>query len=67
MKKILFVAAIALCAMSCGKKEAKTEACTEEAPAAVEVVEAQEEAVVEEAPAEVVEEAAAEVVEEAAE
>ena len=52
MKKILFVAAIALCAMSCGKKAEKAETCTEEAPA-VEVVEAQEEVAVEETQEEV--------------
>lgn len=62
MKKVLFVAAIALCAMGCCKKaetnaEAQEEVVTEEVVA--------EEAAAEEVPAEevVVEEAAAEVAE----
>lgn len=56
MKKVLFVAAIALCAMSCGNKAAEnTEAQAEEV---VEV--AAEEVATEEAPAEEVVEVAAE-------
>ena len=59
MKKVLFVAAIAMCIMGCTKKaENKTAEAQEEA--AVEVVE--EAPAQEEAPAEVVEEAPAEVV-----
>ncbi len=52
MKKLLFVAAIAMCVMSCGKKAENTE-CQQEAPAQEQVAApAEEEAVVEESAAE---------------
>ena len=61
MKKVLFVAAIALCAMGCCKKAENAEAEAQE-EAAIEVVE--EEATVEEVPADTaVVEAAEEVAE----
>ena len=61
MKKVLFVAAIAMCVMGCTKKAENTAAeAQQEEAAAVEVVE--EAPAQEEAPAEVVEEAPAEVV-----
>lgn len=59
MKKVLFVAAIAMCVMGCTKKAENNTAEAQE-EAAVEVVE--EAPVQEEAPVEVVEEAAAETV-----
>lgn len=59
MKKVLLIAAVALCAMSCGNKNAKCEGscCDSTAAATEEVV-----VVEEEAAAEVVEEVAAETV-----
>ena len=59
MKKVLFVAAVAMCVMGCTKK-AENKAAEAQEEAVVEVV---EEAAQEEAAPEVVEEAAAEVVE----
>ena len=63
MKKVLLIAAVALCAMSCGNKNAKCEgSCCDSTAAVEETVVVEEAAAQDTTVAEVVEEVAAETV-----